>query len=287
MEIAQEKRGAVSVLAPVGRLDTDSAADLELCVHDVLGTGIKHFVVDLAQINYVSSAGLRVLLMLAKSVDGKGSLRVSGLNPQVQQVFDIAGFTKLFAIHPDRESALRDHPAVGEPDPAPAPAAPPRAERAERAPATPPPAKPETPAAAASAPVPAPMPAPVAPPRAAAPAEPPAPRASAPVEPAVAPAPSAPPPRAPVVPGVAEHAARLLGATAAPVEPIDPAANAIGRHAVLLFGAKLETSGAKRSTTPAPAPRAAASRQPVVAEEAPAEKEGFFTRLFGKRKKTL
>ncbi|HET9483209.1 MAG TPA: STAS domain-containing protein, partial [Xanthomonadales bacterium] len=211
MEIAQEKRGAVSVLAPVGRLDTDSAADLELCVHDVLGTGVRHFVVDLAQINYVSSAGLRVLLMLAKSVDGKGSLRVSGLNPQVQQVFDIAGFTKLFAIHPDRESALRDHPAVGEPDPAPAPAPPARAERAERAeraPATPLPARTETPAAA----VPAPAPAPVAPPRAAAPAEPPAPRASAPAEPVAAPAAPAPAPRAPVVPGVAEHAARLLGA---------------------------------------------------------------------------
>lgn len=129
MEIAQEKRGAVFLLGPVGRLDTDSAADLELALQDLLATGGTHFVVDLAQINYVSSAGLRVLLMLAKSVDGKGSLRIAGLNAQVQQVFDIAGFTKLFKIHPDRDAALRDHPGIGivEAEPAPVAALAPRA----------------------------------------------------------------------------------------------------------------------------------------------------------------
>src|SRR5688572_7792181 len=101
MDIAQETVGSVQVLAPAGRLDTDSSADFELAIQDLLAANAQHYVVDLSRISYVSSAGLRVLLMLGKSVERTGSLRVAGLNPQVKQVFDIAGFTKLFAMYPD------------------------------------------------------------------------------------------------------------------------------------------------------------------------------------------
>ncbi len=118
MEIKQEQRGGVSVLAPLGRLDTDSASDFELALQDLLAAGAQHFVVDLGEINYVSSAGLRVLLMLAKRVEGKGSLRLADLNPQVKQVFDVAGFTKLFSIFPSASAALDRHPGAGEVSPA-------------------------------------------------------------------------------------------------------------------------------------------------------------------------
>jgi anti-sigma B factor antagonist len=113
MEIGQEQIGAVQVLTPVGRLDTDSASDFELAVQDLQAAGAKHFVVDFGKVNYVSSAGLRVLLSLAKTVDGgAGSLRVCGLNPQVKQVFDVAGFTKLFQLYPERKAALDKHPEI-------------------------------------------------------------------------------------------------------------------------------------------------------------------------------
>jgi anti-sigma B factor antagonist len=115
MEIGHEQAGAVSVLAPVGRLDTDSAADLELALQDLMGADARHFVLDFAKIGYVSSAGLRVLLMAAKQLDGgKGSLRLCGLSPQVKQVFDIAGFSKLFQIFPDRAAALDRHPHLAD-----------------------------------------------------------------------------------------------------------------------------------------------------------------------------
>lgn len=115
MEIAHEQAGAVSVLAPVGRLDTDSATDLELALQDLLAADARHFVLDFAKIGYVSSAGLRVLLMAAKQLDGgKGSLRLCGLSPQVKQVFDIAGFSKLFQIFPDRAAALDRHPNLAD-----------------------------------------------------------------------------------------------------------------------------------------------------------------------------
>jgi anti-anti-sigma factor len=115
MEIGHEPVGSVSVLAPVGRLDTDSASDLELALADLQAADARHFVIDFSKIGYVSSAGLRVLLMTARALDGgKGSLRLCGLNPQVQQVFDVAGFTKMFQIFADRGAALDRHPHLAE-----------------------------------------------------------------------------------------------------------------------------------------------------------------------------
>ncbi len=115
MEIAQDQIGAVSVLAPVGRLDTDSATDLELALADLIAIDARHFVIDFSRIGYVSSAGLRVLLMTAKQLEGgKGTMRLCGLNPQVKQVFDVAGFTKLFQLFTDRAAALDKHPHLAE-----------------------------------------------------------------------------------------------------------------------------------------------------------------------------
>jgi anti-sigma B factor antagonist len=113
IEIGQEQQGAVRILALAGRLDTETAADVELALQDLLAAGERQFLIDLAGIGYVSSAGLRVLLALAKQLDGgKGSLRLCGLNASVRQVFDVAGFSKLFAIFPNRDAALGQPPAL-------------------------------------------------------------------------------------------------------------------------------------------------------------------------------
>lgn len=107
IEIRQEQAGDVRILALSGRLDTETAADVELALQDLLGAGERQFLIDLSGIGYVSSAGLRVLLALAKQLDGgKGSLRLCGLNASVAQVFEVAGFSKLFAIFSDRAAAL-------------------------------------------------------------------------------------------------------------------------------------------------------------------------------------
>jgi anti-anti-sigma factor len=111
IEIQQEQQDSVRVLALSGRLDTETAVDVELALQDLTGAGERNFLIDLSGIGYVSSAGLRVLLSLAKQLDGgKGSLRLCGLTPAVTQVFDVAGFSKLFAIYPDRNTALRSVP---------------------------------------------------------------------------------------------------------------------------------------------------------------------------------
>ncbi len=107
LEIGQEQEGELRILALRGRLDTDTAADLELIAQDLTAAGARDFLIDLGEVGYVSSAGLRVLLALAKQLDGnKGRLRLCGLNPAVSQVFEVAGFTRLFAISKDRAAAL-------------------------------------------------------------------------------------------------------------------------------------------------------------------------------------
>src|SRR5438445_3611091 len=107
LEIGQEQEGELRILALRGRLDTDTAADLELIAQDLTTAGARDFLIDLAGVGYVSSAGLRVLLALAKQLDGiKGRMRLCGLNPAVSQVFEVAGFARLFTILKDRASAL-------------------------------------------------------------------------------------------------------------------------------------------------------------------------------------
>jgi anti-anti-sigma factor len=107
LDIAQEQQDALRILALRGRLDTDTSADLELAVQDLLGAGARDFLIDLGGVSYVSSAGLRVLLALAKQLEGsKGRLRLCSLSPPVLQVFEVAGFSKLFAILKDRSAAV-------------------------------------------------------------------------------------------------------------------------------------------------------------------------------------
>jgi anti-anti-sigma factor len=126
IEIRQEQHGDVRVLALSGRLDTETSADLELTLQDLQAEGAAHFVIDLGEIGYVSSAGLRVLLALAKQLDGgRGSLKLCALNDAVRQVFEVAGFSRMFAIFPDRDRAL------GAAASAPAPPAAPKARPAE------------------------------------------------------------------------------------------------------------------------------------------------------------
>ena len=116
IEIRHEEQGEVRILALSGRLDTETSADLELALQDLQAAGATQFVIDMGEVGYVSSAGLRVLLALAKQLeDSRGSLKLCALNCAVKEVFDVAGFSKLFAIFPDRDAALATMAAALQP----------------------------------------------------------------------------------------------------------------------------------------------------------------------------
>ena len=105
MQIAEHKEGATTVAALDGRLDTATAPATEEKLIALLGTG--GVVADLSGVRYVSSAGLRVLLKAAKQARTNGvAFSVCGLQPAVQEVFEISGFDKIIPSHPTRAEAL-------------------------------------------------------------------------------------------------------------------------------------------------------------------------------------
>lgn len=107
MDIREEKKGQIQVLGPVGQLDTRTSHDFEKKIAEFLAAGERRFIIDLSQLDYVSSAGLRVLLLLAKKLNAmEGDLVLTGMNAQVREVFDVAGFTTIFTILPTEAEGL-------------------------------------------------------------------------------------------------------------------------------------------------------------------------------------
>jgi len=106
-EIRQGERNGFTVLSLAGRLDTKTAPDFEKKIQDLLAAGTRRFAIDFAPTEYVSSAGLRVLVMLAKKMSGgEGRLVLASLGGSVREVFEIAGFTTHFAIAATLDEAV-------------------------------------------------------------------------------------------------------------------------------------------------------------------------------------
>jgi anti-sigma B factor antagonist len=106
MQISEQSRGGALVIQASGRLDSSSAGALEAVLPARIHANDK-VVLDLAEVAYVSSAGLRVLLIGAKAARAGGKkLALAGLSESVAEVFDISGFTALFTIAADVDSAL-------------------------------------------------------------------------------------------------------------------------------------------------------------------------------------
>ncbi len=107
MRIGEEKDGRALVIAPEGRVDSVSSSELEKLVVSRIEAGEKRLVLDLSGVEYISSAGLRVLLMAAKRLkEPPAGLVLCGMGPSVRTVLELAGFLPLFAVEPRREQAL-------------------------------------------------------------------------------------------------------------------------------------------------------------------------------------
>lgn len=106
MEIHKETVQGTTVLTPVGRVDSNSAREVEDALLPLFDAG-QPVLVDFGQLSYISSAGLRVLLLAARRSKATGlPLSLAGMSKPVDEVFKISGFAKLFQIHADRAEAL-------------------------------------------------------------------------------------------------------------------------------------------------------------------------------------
>lgn len=97
MTITQTKENTNLVIALEGRLDTSTAPELDTVVSEAL-TDITDLVLDFSKLEYVSSAGLRVILKAQKIMQRKGSMKLVHVNEMVMEVFDITGFADILTI---------------------------------------------------------------------------------------------------------------------------------------------------------------------------------------------
>jgi anti-anti-sigma factor len=101
MDVIVETNDNVLVVAPRGRLDSAAAPAFEQRLLGHLDTGERGVVLDLTGLDYISSAGLRVLLVVAKRLRaGNRRFVVCALRSAVREVFELSGFTAIFEIRP-------------------------------------------------------------------------------------------------------------------------------------------------------------------------------------------
>ncbi len=107
MEISIKTTNEVKVLAFEGRLDTQTSPDAQMQLTQLVEGGETKILVNLEKLDYISSAGLRVLLAAAKKLKTTdGELRICSLNEVVKEVFDISGFDRILPISASESEAL-------------------------------------------------------------------------------------------------------------------------------------------------------------------------------------
>ena len=97
MTIEKKINAESATLIVSGRLDTQTAPELEKELDSVLAD-IKELTFDFANLEYVSSAGLRVILKAQKAMNAQGSMKLTGVNDSIMEVFDITGFLDILTI---------------------------------------------------------------------------------------------------------------------------------------------------------------------------------------------
>lgn len=101
-----ETADSMTVLPLDGRLDALLAPQVNAQAQQLIEAGTRYLIIDLEQVHFMSSSGLRILLIIRKELLALGGeLRLAALQPQVREVFDITGFAQLFAIHATTDEA--------------------------------------------------------------------------------------------------------------------------------------------------------------------------------------
>jgi anti-anti-sigma factor len=107
MEINTRKEENATVVSVTGKMDAVSSPELEKDLSQLMAEGEKDFVIDLGELDYISSAGLRVILATAKRLKEKeGKILLASLQDMVKEVFEISGFSAIIPIYESVESAL-------------------------------------------------------------------------------------------------------------------------------------------------------------------------------------
>ena len=107
MNIEQQRHEDILILRPQGRLDSSSSPEFERLLTEQLDAGSQRLVLDFSRLDYISSAGLRVVLLAGKKLRAsKGQIALASLQDMVREVFDMSGFLTLFTVTNTVDEAL-------------------------------------------------------------------------------------------------------------------------------------------------------------------------------------
>lgn len=109
MEIKFTSAGDVKVVGLEGKMDSQGFNMVEKKIVDLIDQGARKILLDFAKLEYINSAGLRILIIAANKIkEVEGELRLCSPNKLVKEIFAISGFEKIFQIFDDRIKALED-----------------------------------------------------------------------------------------------------------------------------------------------------------------------------------
>ena len=109
MEINVKRQEEVCVVSVTGRMDGVSAPEFEKELGDLMGQGGTTFIVNFEGLDYISSAGLRSILIIAKKLKKmNGRIMLSALKDTVKEVFEISGFTSIIPVYESEEAARQE-----------------------------------------------------------------------------------------------------------------------------------------------------------------------------------
>lgn len=97
LKIDKKIEGGNAVISLGGRLDTTTAPDFEAAAKEVVEVA-NELVLDFKDLEYISSAGLRVILSVQKSMKHKGGMKVIHVNEDVMEIFEVTGFSEILTI---------------------------------------------------------------------------------------------------------------------------------------------------------------------------------------------
>jgi len=109
MEIIEEKQDGIHVFKLNGRLDSNTSQGFETAIFQAISDGSKKIAVDFKELDYISSAGLRVILKATKAVNREdGKIMLCAMQDYVKEVFEIAGFDSFLPIVTTMDEALKE-----------------------------------------------------------------------------------------------------------------------------------------------------------------------------------
>ncbi len=109
MNIIERDENGVTVFALEGRVDTQGAADMDTALEAAVSEGKNKMVLDMAEVNYISSAGLRTLAdVVTRNREAGGDLKLVAVNRKVLRVLRIIGFDRFFTLYDTVEEAIAD-----------------------------------------------------------------------------------------------------------------------------------------------------------------------------------